>query len=1318
MVSPRPLLLQKELPDERLLLAYVLVLDMGVLALASFRNWRWFTLLAWIGSLILFGFWMEELEPATPLAEIGITAIFLVFAGATIAFHIVRRQAAGMLDLALVTVNAIAYWLISYALLYDDYRPWMGGFTALLAAFYVLLVAGCQLRGEEQPTLRPYVAALAAGFAALAVPLQFEGPWISIAWGVEAVALVGLSIQFRMRELRRFGYLVFIVSAVWLLAVESPGAFRDDLTPFLNLYMLSYAAAIALPALAGYLLHRSRETLEPWERMAVPVAAVWAAIFAAIAVPLQLDGIWVSVAWAVEAAALVWLSFPLRLRQLRWFGYLVFAVSAVRLLSSDTPAALNEDLTPFLNLYMLSYAAAVALPALAGYLLHRFREALAARERAAIPVAAVWAAVFAAIAVPVQLDGIWISIAWGVEAVALVWLSLALRLRQLRWFAYLMFAVSAVRLLSSDTPAALNEDLTPFLNLYMLSYAAAVALPALAGYLLHRFREALAARERAAIPVAAVWAAVFAAIAVPVQLDGIWISIAWGVEAVALVWLSLALRLRQLRWFAYLMFAVSAVRLLSSDTPAALNEDLTPFLNLYMLSYAAAVALPALAGYLLHRFRETLAARERAAIPVAAVWAAVFAAIAVPVQLDGIWISIAWGVEAVALVWLSLALRLRELRWFAYLMFAVSAVRLLSSDTPAALNEDLTPFLNLYMLSYAAAVALPALAGYLLHRFRETLAARERAAIPVAAVWAAVFAAIAVPVQLDGIWISIAWGVEAVALVWLSLALRLRELRWFAYLMFAVSAVRLLSSDTPAALNEDLTPFLNLYMLSYAAAVALPALAGYLLHRFREALAPRERAAIPVAAVWAAVFAAIAVPVQLDGIWISLAWGVEAVALVWLSFPLRLRQLRWFGYVVFAVSAGWLLAVDTPDAFREDLTPFLNLYMLSYAAAVALPTLAGYLLHRFREALHAREQLAIPVAAVWAAVFAAIAVPVQLDGIWISIAWGVEAVALVWLSFPLRVRALRRFAYLVFAVSGVWLLVVDTPDALREDLTPFLNLYMLGYAATIALPALAAYLLHRFREALQPQEQVAIPVAAVWAAAFAVVAVPVQLDGAWIATAWAAEAVLFLALAARLGLELLRWSTYLLLTLMLVRLVAIDTSNFDLEIFRPIINWRFLSFSAGIASLYSAMWLIRRSSRSSSLTFKDEARTATMVLFAAVTIVSLWILSAEILASADSTFFNLSADVSDNVSVLGLTLLWGVYGGGLMVVGVWRQWRWVRVAGLALLSVSVVKLFAYDSRALEQEFRVIAFVALGLILLAGGLLYQRYSRVIRGFLFE
>ena len=68
-------------PSSGCLLAYVLVLDLGVLALAAFRNWRWFTLLGLVGSLILFGFWKEELDPSLLLAQVGITVIFLIFVG-------------------------------------------------------------------------------------------------------------------------------------------------------------------------------------------------------------------------------------------------------------------------------------------------------------------------------------------------------------------------------------------------------------------------------------------------------------------------------------------------------------------------------------------------------------------------------------------------------------------------------------------------------------------------------------------------------------------------------------------------------------------------------------------------------------------------------------------------------------------------------------------------------------------------------------------------------------------------------------------------------------------------------------------------------------------------------------------------------------------------------------------------------------------------------------------------------------------------------------------------------------------------------------
>ena len=369
-----PLLLQEQLPEQRLLLAYVLVLDIGVLALASFRNWRWFTLLAWVGSLILFAFWELELEPSAALGQIGITAIFLVFAGATVAFHVVRQQPAGIADLALVTLNAAGYYGISYALIYDPYRPWMGGFTALLAVFYVLLAAACRMRGSEQLNLALFTAGLAVVFAVLAVPIQFGGPWISVAWGIEGLVLVWVSFPLRMRELRWAGYLMFVVSAVWLLALDTPGAFDKELTPFLNEYMISYAAAFVLPALAGYLLHRWRADLEPGEERAIPIFALRAAVIAAVAVPVQLDGVWISVAWAVEVALALAVAHRLKMMEMRWFAYAVLAVMVGWLFAVDTSAIDPETFWPVLNLRFLSFAIGIsALYLTWGWLLRRGR---------------------------------------------------------------------------------------------------------------------------------------------------------------------------------------------------------------------------------------------------------------------------------------------------------------------------------------------------------------------------------------------------------------------------------------------------------------------------------------------------------------------------------------------------------------------------------------------------------------------------------------------------------------------------------------------------------------------------------------------------------------------------------------------------------------------------------------------------------------------------------------------------------------------------------------------------------------------------------
>lgn len=85
---------------------------------------------------------------------------------------------------------------------------------------------------------------------------------------------------------------------------------------------------------------------------------------------------------------------------------------------------------------------------------------------------------------------------------------------------------------------------------------------------------------------------------------------------------------------------------------------------------------------------------------------------------------------------------------------------------------------------------------------------------------------------------------------------------------------------------------------------------------------------------------------------------------------------------------------------------------------------------------------------------------------------------------------------------------------------------------------------------------------------------------------------------------------------------------------------------------------------------------------------------------------------------LALSLVWAVYAGAGLALGILGRQPLLRSASLGLLAIPIVKLFLFDSFALDQGYRVAAFLGLGGIMLAGGFLYQRYREAIRGFLLD
>jgi uncharacterized membrane protein len=72
-----------------------------------------------------------------------------------------------------------------------------------------------------------------------------------------------------------------------------------------------------------------------------------------------------------------------------------------------------------------------------------------------------------------------------------------------------------------------------------------------------------------------------------------------------------------------------------------------------------------------------------------------------------------------------------------------------------------------------------------------------------------------------------------------------------------------------------------------------------------------------------------------------------------------------------------------------------------------------------------------------------------------------------------------------------------------------------------------------------------------------------------------------------------------------------------------------------------------------------------------------------------------------------LSSFWGLVGLAAIVAGLLRDVRILRLGGLVLLGIGVAKVFAYDLTELDQLYRVLSLVAVGLVLLTGAYAYQR-----------
>ena len=207
---------------------------------------------------------------------------------------------------------------------------------------------------------------------------------------------------------------------------------------------------------------------------------------------------------------------------------------------------------------------------------------------------------------------------------------------------------------------------------------------------------------------------------------------------------------------------------------------------------------------------------------------------------------------------------------------------------------------------------------------------------------------------------------------------------------------------------------------------------------------------------------------------------------------------------------------------------------------------------------------------------------------------------------------------------------------------------------------------------------------------------PVQFEREWISLGWAIEGVALLWLFRRLPNNWLRIVSFLVFAAAFVRLAfnpAVLEYHRRTEI--PVCNWYLYAYGIAALCFFLAAKLIKERSGLRLL-----AALGLLLLFLLLNIEI-----ADYFSIGPTLTFSFSGNFARDMTY---TIAWAVFAFALLVAGILRNLRVLRLASIALLCLALGKLFLHDLDSLKQLYRIGAFISVAIIAIVASFAYQRF----------
>nr|WP_299387565.1 DUF2339 domain-containing protein [Allomuricauda sp.] len=425
-------------------------------------------------------------------------------------------------------------------------------------------------------------------------------------------------------------------------------------------------------------------------------------------------------------------------------------------------------------------------------------------------------------------------------------------------------------------------------------------------------------------------------------------------------------------------------------------------------------------------------------------------------------------------------------------------------------------------------------------------------------------------------------------------------------------------------------------------------------------------------------------------------------------------------------------------------------------------TLANAIVHFSVSALIYRKKLAdkqlFYMVAGLVLVFITIAIPVQLDGNWVTLLWAGEAALLFWIGRSKKVAIYEYLAYplmalALFSIVHDWFTVYDGyyPERPETRLTPLLNINFLTTVLFIAAFGFMYWCDRNKdynsdtapRNGFENLVSYLVPAILVFVSYFGL---RLEIGNYWdqlytdsmltvtpegqeypsnfwnydlrdFKRIWILNySLLFFSLLGVLNIKKLksRLLGYINLGLLAICLLVFLTQGlYVLSELRESYIDQYLAqyFEKGPFNIWIryisltfvafALWICHQYARKNFFK-RDYVMAFDFLLHTCL----LWIASSELLHWADM------ADAARSYKLV-LSILWGLYALFLIVLGIWKRKKYLRVAAISWFGITLLKLFFYDISHLDTIPKTIVFVSLGVLLLIISFLYNKYKQDIK-----